>query len=140
MRKLFVLLLFLIVFNGCLVMFGTYFNQDSQGTLYNTSNLEPDDQGLIKLGIHPSTWAIVGVGLLFSTGLALFGKSPVYIGVSLFSTFFWAMWNQTSQILYELDTTNNVTIAAIVSLIGIVIVVLTAFTIIDMFSAQGAME
>lgn len=139
MRAMFKIILFLIIFNACLVMFSVYFATDTQGTLYNNAAADSDD-GLLNLGIHPTTWGIVGVGVLVSAGFALFGKSPVYIGVSIFSTFFLSMWNQTSQIIYELDTTNNATIAAVVALIGVVIVVLTAFTVIDMFSGQGAME
>jgi len=123
-------------------MFSIYFTPaDTEGILEERGTLYANPTGTDTfLGIHSTTWAIVGVGVLVSTGMALFGKSPVYIGVSLFSTFFLSIWNETSVIIRNLDPTNNVTIAAIVTLIGVVIVVLTAFTIIDMFSAQGAME
>lgn len=69
---------------------------------------------------------------------ALATKNYVYIGVSLFVSIITAMYTRFFSILGSLNTTNNVYVTGIITIVGIALGVIVMFNIVDMFAPSPA--
>jgi len=156
MRFIYKILVGLIIFNSMLVMFGMFFKIGDTMPLGETDAQNITGDAEIETGATYAerftltnilfnwdtgsvTILTIGIGLTTLFGWAL--KSPVPIGAGLFSTFIALLYYKSAAIITTFaeasgDDTSIYIITGMITLIGIIIAILAAFTITEMFAGQ----
>ena len=150
MRKIYVILLGLILFQSMIIMLSPFFpttgitegiddvTNDSSYTKYDVSRGSGNLLSIIGSGFvvwGPS--AIIGGLALLA---AFISKNYVWLGVGLFVSIITGLYINITNIITKLDVTNNSVITGMITLLAIAIGILSVFAIVDMFAPGSAVE
>jgi len=89
------------------------------------------DSEIVLLGVG------ITLGLSFLASWAI--KSPIPIGVGLFISII-ALFTAPAAIIYQLDPTHNWIVSGIITVISIIIGILAALSIVEMFTQQQGVD
>lgn len=144
MRFLYKILIGLIIFNSMLVLLAGFFTiqgvppTESGSAVNVTSDTDFTDYEITGGFFALDTLTVSVFGIAFGLGI-LFGwvlKSPIPIAAGLFSGFISAIYIRSASVINNIIPSGNWIISSIVGLVGIIIGILAAITIIEMFAQQ----
>jgi len=143
MRLLYKFLLGAIIFNSMLVLFSVFFigSPASEGAINVSSDAT---YAGYKLSGDAATFAgssiiIAGVTISVGAALAWLMKSPVPIGVAIFSSVM-VLFTAPAAIIYQIGGTQNYIVVGIIEIIAICIGILAFIAVAEMFTQQGGGE
>ena len=143
MRFIWKITLGLILLNSMLVLFSSFFAATTGTDAINITS----DATFVGYKVSGSFAAmlessVLVMGVAFGIGIlgAWAVKSTVPIGVGLFAGFLVALYIGPATVLYNLDPTNNWIISGIISILGIIIGILAALSVTEMFAGQTGVD
>lgn len=146
MRFIYKILLGLIIFNSMLVFLAGFFaingvNPVEENAAYNFTD-DPDYQSYIITGdiFDVTTLSIFGVSITIGLISSALLHSPVPLGACFFSGFIAALYIKSAGVIGNLAPSGNWIISGIITLVGIAIGLIAAFTIIEFFAGQAGAD
>lgn len=144
MRFLYKILLGAIIFNSMLVLFSAYFISSpvSETAINVSSDSAYEDYDLSSGNVATMTGlslTVAGITFTFGAIMSWWIKSPVPIGVGVFSSIL-ALFAAPAAIIWTIDPTNNYIVSGIIGTLGIGIAILAAIAVAEMFTQQGGAD
>lgn len=144
MKTIWLILLTMVLFNGFLLAFSTFFNTPMSSGLYDVNNVTSNSA--FNSYKTPGTLSFSVVEIAFTSGvfltsaiigllMTLLTKNLQYVAAGAMVGIISSMWIATSSIFTDIMN-NNVILLAIYSLISIAIGIITAVLILGIFTGQ----